>query len=174
MYKLSREEYRNIKGMSKENLERWLSQRNNILYHTLRKEFEKNFQDELQCSIDCFITAISYSLHFSEETNFGPEQLSSFMDDMLVTVDYFRTGEYKPEEYEEELFKAGIRIHSYDYDRIYKSRIKELEEKFDKNEFKERNEKAINQIENFMANNPNPSCNLGDLQMLEDILKGDL
>lgn len=130
MYKLSRDEYRKIKTMSKETMEKWLSNRNAIMYESLRKEFERNYQEELQCSIDCFITAISYTLHFSEETHFGQKRLSSFMEDMLVTVDMFRTGEYKPEEYEEALTKAGIKINSYDYDRIYKKRLKEMEEKF--------------------------------------------
>lgn len=130
MYKLSRDEYRRIKSMSKEDMERWLSNRNTMMYETLRKEFEHNYQEELQCSIDCFITAIAYSLHFSEETHFGRKRLGSFLEDMYVTVDMFRTGEYKPEEYEAELSKAGIKINSYDYDRIYKKRLKEMEEKF--------------------------------------------
>lgn len=130
MYKLSRDEYRRIKSMSKEDMERWLGNRNTTMYETLRKEFEHNYQEELQCSIDCFITAIAYSLHFSEETHLGQKRLSSFLEDMYVTVDMFRTGEYKPEEYEAELLKAGIKINSYDYDRIYKKRLKEMEEKF--------------------------------------------
>lgn len=128
MYKLSRDEYRKIKTMSKETMERWLSNRNALIYENLRKEFEHNYKDELQCSIDCFITAIAYTLHFSEETHFGQKRLSSFMEDMLVTVDMFRTGEYKPEEYEEALMKAGIKINSYDYDGIYKKKLKEMEE----------------------------------------------
>lgn len=127
MYKLSRDEYRKIRSMSKETMEKWLSNRNAIMYESLRKEFERNYQEELQCSIDCFITAIAYTLHFSEETHFGQKRLSSFIEDMLVTVDMFRTGEYKPEEYEEELKKAGIKINSYDYSRIYKQRLKEME-----------------------------------------------
>jgi hypothetical protein len=131
MYKLSREEYRRIKTMSKEVMEKWLSTRNAIMYEGLRKEFENNYKEELQCSIDCFITAIAYTLHFSEETHFGQKRLSSFMEDMLVTVDMFRTGEYKPEEYEEELKKAGIKINSYDYSRIYKEKLKEMESKKD-------------------------------------------
>lgn len=130
MYKLSREEFRTIKGMSKETMEKWFSNRNAIMYNSLRKEFEKNYQEELACSIDCFITAIAYTLHFSEETRFEQDKLSSFMEDMLVTVDMFRTGEYKPEEYEEELQKAGIKINSYDYSRVYQRKLKEMEEKF--------------------------------------------
>lgn len=127
MYKLSRDEYRKIRSMSKEGMEKWLESRNASIYNSLRKEFENKYQEELACSIDCFITAIAYTLHFSEETHFGQKRLSSFIEDMLVTVDMFRTGEYKPEEYEEELKKAGIKINSYDYSRIYKQRLKEME-----------------------------------------------
>ena len=127
MYKLSRDEYRKIRSMSKEGMEKWLESRNVSIYNSLRKEFENKYQEELACSIDCFITAIAYTLHFSEETHFGQKRLSSFIEDMLVTVDMFRTGEYKPEEYEEELKKAGIKINSYDYSRIYKQRLKEME-----------------------------------------------
>jgi len=151
MYKLSRDEYRKIRTMSKETMEKWLSNRNATMYENLRKEFEHNYKEELQCSIDCFITAIAYSLHFSEETHFGQKRLSSFMEDMLVTVDMFRTGEYKPEEYEEELMKAGIKINSYDYDRIYKKKLKEKEDKFDE----EHRQDGTKQRHDENSTNPN-------------------
>ena len=130
MYKLSRDEFRKIKSMTKENMERWLSQKNAIIYQTLRKEFESNFKDELQCSIDCFIAAMSYTLYFSEETKMDNDKLSRFLEDMFVTVDYFRTGEYKPEEYLEALSKEGIKLRVYDYSRIYKEKITKMEEEF--------------------------------------------
>lgn len=127
MYKLSRDEYRAIRTMSKEKMEQWLSNRDNIMYNSIRKEFEKNYHEEIDNSVENFLIAIAYTLHFSENTRFGPKKLPDFMEDLFVTVDMFRTGEYKPEEYAEELKKCGIKFDNYDYTKIYRKKVEELE-----------------------------------------------
>lgn len=117
---MNRDEYRKIKSFSKNEMERWLTYDRNMVYNQLRKEFEKHYTDELQCSIDNFIISIAYTLHFNESCKFGQKRLSDFMEDMLVTVDMFRTGEYKPQDYKDELQQAGIKIDTYDYAKLYK------------------------------------------------------
>ena len=78
-----------------------------------------------------FITAIAYTLHFSEEVQLKQDELASFMDDLFISVDMFRKGEYKPEEYEEQLKEDGIQIAKYDYDRLYREKDAPYKEKYE-------------------------------------------
>ena len=130
--KLNRDEYRTIKGMSKEQMEKWLQGYYNVIYNNLRKEFEDAYKDELDSSIQNFITAIAYTLHYNEEVHLQRDELVSFMDDLFVSVDMFRRGEYKPEEYEEQLKEDGIEIAKYDYDRLYREKDAPYKEKYEK------------------------------------------
>lgn len=130
--KLNRDEYRTIKSMSKEQMEKWLQGYYNVIYNNLRKEFEDAYKDELDSSIQNFITAIAYTLHYNEEVHLQRDELVSFMDDLFVSVDMFRRGEYRPEEYEEQLKEDGIEIAEYDYDRLYREKDAPYKEKYEK------------------------------------------
>lgn len=129
--KLNRDEYRTIKSMSKEQMERWLQGYYNVIYNNLRKEFEDAYKDELDSSIQNFITAIAYTLHYNEEVHLQRDELVSFMDDLFISVDMFRKGEYRPEEYEEQLKEDGIEIAKYDYDRLYREKDAPYKEKYE-------------------------------------------
>ena len=131
MIKLSRDEFRHLKSFSKEQMEKWLQGYYNITYNSLRKEFEEAYKDELDSSIQNFITAIAYTLHYNEEAHLQRDELASFMDDLFVSVDMFRKGEYKPEEYEEQLKEDGIEIAKYDYDRLYREKDAPYKEKYE-------------------------------------------
>ena len=120
--RLSRDEFRNLKGFSKEQMERWLQGYYNITYNSLRKEFESAYKDELDSSIQNFITAIAYTLHYNEEIHLQHDELASFMDDLFVSVELFRKGEYNPEDYREQLRADGIEIAKYDYDKLYREK----------------------------------------------------
>ena len=128
--KLNRDEYRTIKSMSKEQMENWLYNRNVLMYNSLRKEFESAYKNELDSSVQNFITAIAYTLHFNDEVHLQQDELASFMDDLFVSVDMFRKGEYKPEEYREQLKEDGIEIAKYDYDRLYREKDAPYKEKY--------------------------------------------
>ena len=129
--KLNRDEYRTIKSMSKEQMENWLYNRNVLMYNSLRKEFESAYKDELDSSVQNFITAIAYTLHFNDEVHLQQDELASFMDDLFVSVDMFRKGEYKQEEYREQLREDGIEIAKYDYDRLYREKDAPYKEKYE-------------------------------------------
>lgn len=129
--KLNRDEYRTIKSMSKEQMERWLHNRNITMYNSLRKEFNDAYKDELDSSVQNFITAIAYTLHFNEDVHLQNDELASFMDDLFVSVDMFRKGEYKPEEYRDQLREDGIEIAKYDYDRLYREKDAPYKEKYE-------------------------------------------
>lgn len=120
--KLSRDEFRNLKSFSKEQMERWLQGYYNITYNSLRKEFESAYKDELDSSIQNFITAIAYTLHYNDDIHLQNDELASFMDDLFVSVELFRKGEYNPEDYREQLREDGIEIAKYDYDKLYREK----------------------------------------------------
>lgn len=126
MYKLSRDEYRKIKTMSKETMERWLSNRNASMYESLRKIFEKEYQDEVDSSINNFLVAIAYTLTFTEEIKIEKGAIAGVIEDLLVTVDMFRTGEYKPKDYEEALKENGVTFEPYDYTKMYRKKKEDL------------------------------------------------
>ena len=88
----------------------------------LRREYEKAYEDEIQSAINNFLVAIVYTLHFNEKTRFGPKKLPDFMEDLMVTVDMYRTGEYKPDEYLDELAKCGIYFEKHDWSKIYREK----------------------------------------------------
>lgn len=129
--KLNRDEYRTIKSMSKEQMEKWLYNRNVAMYNSLRKEFNDAYKDELDSSVQNFITAIAYTLHFNDDTHLQNDELASFMDDLFVSVDMFRKGEYRPEEYRDQLREDGIEIAEYDYDRLYREKDAPYKEKYE-------------------------------------------
>lgn len=112
---LNRNELRRLEKAAREKDKRhlvdWAIQYDN----QIRLEYEKAYQEELNHSINTFLTAVAYTAHFSEETKLGKKKLPEFMDDLFVAIDMFRTGEYKPEEYREELEKNGIYPDKYDY-----------------------------------------------------------
>ena len=129
--KLSREEFRNLKSFSREQMEKWLQGYYNVTYNSLRKEFNDAYKDELDSSVQNFITAIAYTLHYNEDVHLQHDELNSFMEDLFVSVEMFRKGEYKPEEYKEQLKEDGIVIAEYDYDRLYREKDAPYKEKYE-------------------------------------------
>lgn len=119
---LSREDYRRIKGYSKEEMTRWLDYHENMLYNLIRKDFEKAYQDEIENSVSNFLIAIWYTLHYNEEVHLNRDELASFMDDLYVSVDLFRKGEYKPDDYKQQMEEDGIKFTPCDYTKIYREK----------------------------------------------------
>lgn len=74
--------------------------------------YENKYKEDLLHSIDIYIIAIMYTLHFNEKTNFGAARMRDFMEDLMSTIDNFTDGSYSPEEYKEILRKDGIEIVS--------------------------------------------------------------
>ena len=128
---MDRSEIRRLQKAARSNnklaLAEWASQFESQISEKLRIKYEKAYNDELQNSIDNMITSIAYTLHFSEATHLGKKRLPEFMEDLFVTIDMFRTGEYKPEDYENQLKEVGITIDTYDYSRVYKDNLEKLE-----------------------------------------------
>lgn len=126
---VNREEIRRLEKAARDKDKRKLGEWAIQLEQQIRNDLEKDYKMDLADAIDNFMMAVGYTLHFSEETLFGQKRLVSFMEDLYSSIDMFRTGEYKPEEYEEELKKSGVIINSYDYGRVFKKYIEEYTER---------------------------------------------
>ena len=74
----------------------------------VRREYERAFQLELGDAVTNFCVAIAYTLHFNEKTKFGAKRIRDFMEDLFVTVDLFKKGDYTPDDYKEKLSEEGI------------------------------------------------------------------
>ena len=166
---LTRDEYRKIKGFSKDQMDKWLGYEKNIMYNSLRKEFNAAYKDELDSSIQNFLIAIAYTLHYNEDIHLAKDELASFMDDLFVSVDMFRKGEYKPDEYEQQLKDDGVVFEKYDYDKLYR----EQREKYDK-QVKWYQDK-LDKARDFLLVGDNAlkySLTQNEIKELKDILEG--
>lgn len=119
---LNREELRRLEKAAKEKDKRHLMEWATAYENMLRREYEKAYQEEIENAINNFLVAIVYTLHFSEKTKFGSKKLPEFMEDLMVTVEMYRTGEYKPDEYLEELDKCGIHFERHDWSKVYREK----------------------------------------------------
>ena len=106
--RLQRAENKAFKRKSKEALYDWGIQFEECINNKLNEMYEKKFKKELSYSIDCFVIAIMFTLHFGEKTKFGSKRLNEIMKDINTTVDMFRTGEYSPQEYKQMLLNDNI------------------------------------------------------------------
>lgn len=105
---------------NKRKLDEWATQFENQISSELMKKYESSYSQQIQYIFDTILIANWYTLHFSEETNLQKADIPSFIEDLLVTVDMFRTGEYTPEDYRQLLEADGIIPEKYEYDKIYK------------------------------------------------------
>lgn len=74
----------------------------------LCQQYNKVYEEELEESIDNFILTIVYTLHFNESTRFGNKRIKEFMRDLFETIDMFKRGEAKPQDYQKALKEDGI------------------------------------------------------------------
>ena len=84
--------------------------------------FEKAYQNEIENSVSNFLIAIWYTLHYNEEVHLNRDELASFMDDLYISVDLFRKGEYKPDDYKQQMEEDGIKFTPCDYSKIFREK----------------------------------------------------
>lgn len=131
---LNRNEIRRLEKAAREKdktkLAEWAGQFETQISESYRLEYEKQYQDEIQSSINNFLIALAYTLYFSEELLIDKTRLPNFIEDLMVTVDMYRTGESKPIDYLDQLKEAGVIFDKEDcnYNEIFNKRIERLEE----------------------------------------------
>lgn len=96
----------------------WAVQFEGQIRNELDKQYEEAYRKTLLEAVDNFCIAIAYTAHFCEHTKLGKTRLPDFMEDLFITVDMFRTGEYNPEEYKKELERCGVHFNEYKYKHI--------------------------------------------------------
>lgn len=125
---MGRDELRRLQKAAREkdrkHLAEWAEAYEQQVIDCMIAEFEKEYQTQIQSTIDNLIVALAYTLIYSEEWDFNPDNLGDFMSDLFATIDLYRTGEYKPEDYIEDLKKHGLTIDSYDYSKVFKDKDK--------------------------------------------------
>lgn len=124
---MDRNEIRRLQKAAKDGnklvLGAWASQFEDNLRRMYDREYERAFQQELISSIDNFMTAVAYAALFSEETKLNKDTLPSFMEDVYVTLDMYRTGEYNPKEYKKTLEENGVQFEDYCYRKKHRKTI---------------------------------------------------
>lgn len=111
---LDRNEIRRLQKAARDKdlrkLAEWGTQFEDSIRGEFQRAFDKRIKEELEISIENFIVAIIYTLHFNEKCKFGEKRIDDFMEDLLATIDNFNDGSYSPDEYKEILKKEGIII----------------------------------------------------------------
>ena len=127
---LGREEIRRLQKAAKDNnkqkLKDWVFQFEEQMDTLIKMSYEQHYEDEIANSVSNFLIAIAYTAYFSEESKVDKDNIADYMADLFATIDMFRTGEYTPQEYKEELEKCGVMVDDvtgYDYNKIYKDYI---------------------------------------------------
>ena len=116
---MDRSEIRRLQKAARDNnktaLRDWIIQFEYSIKRRYDKNFEEAFRRELVKAIDRFLVAVAYTAHFSEVTQLDKNTLPEFFEDLMVTVDLYRTGEYKSDEYKKILEENGILLEDYMY-----------------------------------------------------------
>lgn len=125
---LNRNEIRRLEKAAREKDKKHLLEWAIQFEDSIRRIFEKEYQDEIQTSVDNFMIAVAYTLYFSEETVIRDKKdVGEFMSDLFSTLDLYRTGEYNPQEYKDILNKVGVFFDEYDYSKLYKNKLDKLD-----------------------------------------------
>lgn len=99
-----------VKDKNRAKVADWAKQFEEQVKQQYEKAFEDKFKNDLEASIEIFMIAIAYALHFNEKTKFGARRLKDFMSDLATTVDMFRTGEFNSGDYIKALAEDGIEL----------------------------------------------------------------
>lgn len=96
------------KDKNKDKIIEWAIQFENSVHLKYHSLYEKEYTEILEQSINNFLIAMVYTLHFNEKCNFGNNRICDFMDDMMAAVDGFNEGGFSPEEYVKQLEDVKI------------------------------------------------------------------
>lgn len=110
--RLERADDKAHKRKSREPLYEWGIQLEKQLEEKIRKFYEEKFRKDMSKSIEWYIIAIAYTLHFNEKCKFGRKRLQDVMEDLTATVDLFGTKEYTAEDYLQQLKEDGIILNN--------------------------------------------------------------
>lgn len=116
--KITKEEMHRLKKALKEDKEQKLKdwayglglQLDNNIARQYKKYYEEKLREERVWAIECMETVLIYTLHFNDKCKFGGKRIEDFMQDFRVSFELISKGEYKIEDYIEQLKKDNIEI----------------------------------------------------------------
>ena len=115
----SKNELRRLEKAAKEKdkfkLAEWAKQFEEQVEDIYRDKYEKEYRKSLEETVENFLIAIVYTLHFNEKCKFGNNRIVDFINDLMAVIDGFRTGEYSPEEYKKILEKQKVYFNTDEF-----------------------------------------------------------
>ena len=109
---------------NKKKLADWAVALEQQIIRNVTEDMERRYALDVRDAWNNLFLALAYTIFGSEETKFNKEDIHPFLSDLFVTIDMYRTGEYKPDEYKQILEDNGVILDEYDYKKIYKDFIK--------------------------------------------------
>jgi len=110
--RLDRAKQKADKKKSQQPLYDWAIQLEQQLSDKTKKFYEERYEEHMRISIEWYLIAMMYVLHFNEKTRFGAKRLQDVMNDIQATAVLFGK-EYSAEDYIQQLKDDGIELSEF-------------------------------------------------------------
>lgn len=125
--RLERAKKKADKKNNQEPLREWAIQLEQQLSDKTKKFYEERYEEHMKLSIEWYLIAMMYVLHFNEKTRFGAKRLQDVMNDIQATTELFGAREYSADDYIQQLKDDGIELSEF-----VKEKANERVERLDK------------------------------------------
>lgn len=110
--RLDRAKQKADKKKSQQPLYDWAIQLEQQLSDKTKKFYEERYEEHMRISIEWYLIAMMYVLHFNEKTKFGAKRLQDVMNDIQATAVLFGK-EYSADDYIQQLKDDGIELSEF-------------------------------------------------------------
>lgn len=110
--RLDRAKQKADKKKSQQPLYDWAIQLEQQLSDKTKKFYDEKYNKNMRISIEWYLIAMMYVLHFNEKTKFGVKRLQDVMNDIQATAVLFGK-EYSAEDYIQQLKDDGIELSEF-------------------------------------------------------------
>lgn len=121
---INRSELRRLQKAARDNnktaLSDWAYQFEQQIRYELKQEYEKFYKGVLSESIDNLLVALTYTIVYSDNINIDLDDVPQLLNDIFATIDFYRTGEFKPDDYRKKLAEVGIFLNNVNYSENHK------------------------------------------------------
>lgn len=105
--------HRAAKNKDKKEIIKWGQQFEQTVTNYFNEYYKDKYLKKYVETLKNIDTAVMYTLHFGEATNFGNKRLKSTMDDLATIIKGFYTGEFSRAEYRQMLKDDGIKLEDF-------------------------------------------------------------
>ncbi len=110
--RLDRAKQKADKKKSQQPLYDWAIQLEQQLSDKTKKFYDEKYNKNMRISIEWYLIAMMYVLHFNEKTKFGAKRLQDVMNDIQATAVLFGK-EYSADDYIQQLKDDGIELSEF-------------------------------------------------------------